>query len=100
MREAEAETAELETGTVERGPVEPTVEVTEDEVGKTVINTYGDEIGVVSEVRGGTLYVDPDAGLTEKVASRFGWGGGEESYPVEARRIESITADEVEISRL
>lgn len=100
VREAEAETAELETGTVERGPVEPTVEVTEDEVGKTVINTYGDEIGVVSEVRGGTLYVDPDAGLTEKVASRFGWGGGEESYPVEARRIESITADEVEISRL
>lgn len=101
VREAEAETAELETGMVEGGPVEPTVEVTEDEVGKTVINTYGEEIGVVSEVRGGTLYVDPDAGLTEKVAARFGWGGGnEESYPVEARRIESITADEVEISRL
>jgi hypothetical protein len=79
----------------------PTVEVTENDEGKTVVNTYGEEIGVVSAVREGTLYVDPDPGLAEKVTSSFGWGSGDdESYPVEAQQIERITADEVEIERL
>lgn len=98
---APAETAELEARVVERESAEPTVEITENEVGKTVINTYGEEIGVVSEVQGGTLYVDPDPGLTEKVTASLGWSGGdEESYPIEAGQIESITATEVEIARL
>lgn len=95
-----AETTAPEAEEPDRGSAEPSVEVTEAETGKTVVNTYGEEVGVVSEVRDGVLYVTPDPGLAEKVTSSFGWGGGDdESYPVEEGRIERIT-DEVEIARL
>jgi hypothetical protein len=75
------------------------VEPTEEAEGKTVVNAYGEEVGVVSAVRDGTLYVEPDPGLTETVASRFGWDGDDGAHPIEAERIERID-DEVEIARL
>lgn len=75
------------------------VEPTEDAEGKTVVNAYGEEVGVVSAVRDGTLYVEPDPGLTETVASTLGWSDTDDAHPIEAERIERID-DEVEIARL
>lgn len=75
------------------------VNVTEDDEGKSVVNTYDEQIGIVAEVREGTLYVDPDPGLIEKITSSLGWSNtDDDSYPVEADEIEKITDDEVTIS--
>lgn len=46
--------------------------VTDDDEGKKVV--YDDDtIGRVVEVEDGTVYVDPDPGVTEAVTSKLGW---------------------------
>lgn len=76
-------------------------DVSDDDAGKSVVNTYGEEIGIVAEVRDGTLYVDPEPGMTEKISSKLGWGDADDdAYPIEADQIETITDDEVKISQL
>lgn len=96
---AAAGSADSEPETIERGTTEPRVMVTEDEEGKRVVDAHGEEIGAVSAVREGTLYVDPNPGLTETITSSLGWGDGDESHPIEEERIERITDDAVEITR-
>ncbi|EJN60953.1 bacterio-opsin activator domain-containing protein [Halogranum rubrum] len=38
--------------------------VTEDDEGKRVVDSHGETVGMVSEVKNGTAYVDPDPGIT------------------------------------
>ncbi|MFC6906119.1 hypothetical protein [Halalkalicoccus tibetensis] len=75
--------------------------VSDDEVGKTVVDARGEEVGIVSEVGAGTLYVDPDPTVAERISSKLGWGDADDgSYPIEADRIEAVTDDEVRLARL
>lgn len=68
--------------------------------GKRVVNEDGEEIGIVTAVREGTAYVDPDPGLTEKLSSRMGWEGvDEDDYPLPEASIERITDEEVHVRR-
>lgn len=72
--------------------------ITEEDEGKKVIGATGDEIGIVSGVRGGTAYVDPDPGLTDSLKSRLGWGDvDQEDYPLEDAHIERVTDDEIHL---
>jgi len=72
--------------------------LTEDDEGKTVVDTNGDKIGIVSGVRGGTAYVDPDPGLTDSLKSRLGWGDvDQDDYPVDDAHIETVTDDEIRL---
>lgn len=98
----ESGTEDPNSGADSAKSAETAVNVTKDDEGKSVVNTYDEQIRIVSEVRAGTLYVDPNPGLTEKIKSSFGWGDADddETYPVEAEYIESITDDEVKISCL
>ncbi|QLG62532.1 PRC-barrel domain containing protein [Halorarum salinum] len=74
--------------------------ITEEDEGKRVVNENGDEIGMVSDVRGGTAYVDPDAGLGDTVLSKLGWSDADEDdYPLDRSKIESITDDEIRLKR-
>lgn len=66
--------------------------------GHRVINARGDKVGVVTGVRGGTAYVDPDPGLTDKVMSMLGWDDiDEDDYPLREDSIERITDREVHL---
>ena len=68
--------------------------------GKRVVNDDGDEIGLVTTVRDGTAYVDPDPGMTEKLMTKLGWHDVDaEDYPLPASSIERITDDEVHVRR-
>lgn len=70
--------------------------VTDDEAGKAVVNSEGEQIGVVASVRDGTAYVDPDPGITDRVMSTLGWASvDEDHYPLEEAKIETITSDEI-----
>lgn len=72
----------------------------EDE-GKDVINSDGEKIGVVVDVRNGTPHVDPDPRLTDELKSKLGWGAAdEETYQLDVDNVESITDDAVRLGRL
>ncbi|MFO7925578.1 MAG: PRC-barrel domain containing protein [Halobacteriota archaeon] len=72
--------------------------ITDDDEGKRVLNANGDEIGMVTEVKDGKAYVDPDPGITDKLRSKLGWGDADEDdYILERDRIDTITDDEVRL---
>lgn len=77
------------------------VNFTDDDEGKRVVNANGEEIGIIEEVQGGTVHVNPDPGVTDTIKSKLGWGDSDdETYTLDADNVESITDDEVEIRRL
>ena len=74
-------------------------QLTEDDEGKRVVNADGDEIGVVSDFRGGQAYVDPDPGITDKIMSSLGWADAdEEHYALNDDHVDHVTDDEVQLS--
>lgn len=75
-----------------------TTQLTEDDEGKKVVSTDGDEIGRITEVRGGTAYVDPDAGMFDTVKAKLDWGDpGEDSYPIQSDHVADVTDDQVRL---
>lgn len=85
-------TAEHEAMTPER------VEPRDEDEGKTVVDTEGTELGVVTDVQGEQIYVEAHPGLTDKVMARFGWSDADEDdYVLGPDEITLITDDEVEV---
>ncbi|SFR63219.1 hypothetical protein [Halogeometricum limi] len=75
--------------------------VTDDETGKSVVDSDGNKIGVVSAVEHGTAHVDPDPGLTDKLLAKLGWDSSDdEDYPLQEARIDVITDDEIRLKDL
>ncbi len=69
--------------------------------GKSVVASDGEPFGVVAGVRSGTLYVDLDSGLSDRLQARLGWDGGEdEEYPLGTSAIEYVTDDAVYLNDL
>lgn len=72
--------------------------VTNDDKGKRIVSADGDELGIVTDVRNDTIYVDPDPGITDTVMSRLGWkSADDENYPLEHSRIDAVTDDEIRL---
>ena len=72
--------------------------VTDEDQGKRVVDTHGQKIGIISEVRSGTAYVNADPGLADIIRSKLGWSDADqEDYPLEQSRIHAITDDEVRL---
>ena len=103
VTDAEA-TADAERGTAGMSESETTtgrateIRLTDDEVGKTVVDTTGDEVGMVTAVddTGEVVYVDAHPSITERIKAALDWGGSDEDdYPVEANQIERVTDDRV-----
>ena len=93
-----AETDEFgETGDV--GDSATATTPSDDDEGKTVVDASGDDVGVVVEVEGETIYVDPDPSMTDKFKSVLGWSDvdEDEARPIPAARIARITDSYVEL---
>ncbi|MDS0284593.1 PRC-barrel domain containing protein [Haloarcula onubensis] len=72
--------------------------VSEDEVGKDVVDAQGDQVGIVSAVKHGTAHVDPEPGITDKIRTTLGWEDtDEEDYPLQEEAIDTITDDEIRL---
>ncbi len=77
-----------------------TTEITTDDEGKRVVSADGEKIGMVTEVRGGMAYVDPDPGMFESIKAKMDWGdAGEDSYPLDGDKIAEVTDDEIRLSQ-
>lgn len=75
-----------------------TTRLTEEDEGKRVIASNGDEIGMIAEVREGTPYVETDPDVFEKVKAKFDWGEPEEdAYPLKTADVADVTDDEVHL---
>ncbi|NUB90278.1 hypothetical protein HTZ84_16595 [Haloterrigena sp. SYSU A558-1] len=76
-------------------------EITADEAGKRIVDSNGNEIGVVVDVDAdeGTAYVEPEeAKLGGDLKSRLGWGRDAQSeYPLRHDAIAEITDDAIQL---
>ncbi|MFC6767960.1 hypothetical protein [Natrinema soli] len=60
-----------------------TASLTDDDVGKTVVDVEGKELGIVATVDGSRAAVDPDPSVAEQVLASVGWEGeDDEDYVV------------------
>jgi hypothetical protein len=77
-----------------------TVQFTDEDVGKSVVNGDGDEVGIISAVEHGTAYVDPDPGITTKITTALGWEDidDEDGYPLQEEAVATVTDDEVRLA--
>jgi hypothetical protein len=74
-----------------------TIQLTDD-VGKTVVDGDGDEVGIVSAVEHGTAYVDPDPGITTKLKTTLGWEEtDDDAYPLQESAVETVTDDQIRL---
>lgn len=72
--------------------------VTDEDQGKHVVDSSGEKIGMVTEVKGGTAYVNPDPGLTDMIQSKLGWADADQDdYALDADRIDTVTDDEIRL---
>jgi hypothetical protein len=78
-----------------------TFNITDDEVGKKVVDADGDDVGLVTKVEHGTAYVDADPSLTDKLMSKLGWEHtDDDAYPLEESKIAEITDDAIHLNRM
>lgn len=70
---------------------------TESDVGKTVVNPVGEDVGIVEAVEDGVAYVDPHPDWTDRVEAGLGWNDdpGANQAPLEDRQVENVTDDRV-----
>ena len=69
---------------------------TQDDEGKTVVNAEGDEFGMVVDVEGDTMHVDPDPSITDRIRTALGWEDhDDDTYPVGGESIARIEDDRV-----
>ena len=75
------------------------IQISNDETGKTVVDANGENIGVVDtvDVSGNRIYVDTNHGIGERIMSALGWGDTDDDYPIPTSEIARITDDTVQL---
>ncbi|WP_336344093.1 hypothetical protein [Halalkalicoccus ordinarius] len=66
-----------------------------DAEGKTVVDHEGNTVGLVDEVEGETLYVEPDPGLTDRISASLGWGDRDDDRTIDVDLVDEVTDDSV-----
>lgn len=71
---------------------------TDADVGKRVVNSKGKKVGLVTEIRNGTAYVDPDVSMFDTIKAKLGWeDADEDAYPLQDAAVASVTDDEIRL---
>lgn len=74
--------------------------LTEDDEGKRIVDSDGNDIGIITEYRDGQAFVDPKPGISDLIMSRLGWGGlGEGNYVLDTSDVDTVTDAEVLLKR-
>lgn len=73
--------------------------LTEQDEGKQVVDQNGNEVGVVSGVRGGEVYVNPDPGVVDTMFGKLGWENvDDEDYTLDQSSIEYVDPEQIRLS--
>ncbi|MHC3438919.1 hypothetical protein ACYJ1Y_12670 [Natrialbaceae archaeon A-gly3] len=71
---------------------------TDDDVGKTVVNANGDDVGIVADVEHGTAHVEPNPGITDTIKAKLGWSDRDtDTYPLQESAVAEVTGDAVRL---
>jgi len=74
--------------------------LTAEDEGKVLVDTEGEELGVVTGVESNTAWVDPEPGLAHATLAAFGWADkDEEDYTVLGEAVATVTEEEVRLER-
>ncbi|SDQ10610.1 PRC-barrel domain containing protein [Halopelagius longus] len=74
-----------------------TAELSDDDRGKTVVSGT-ERIGVVTDVRGGTAYVDPEwDNVDEGLKETLGWDEDDDTYTIEESAFTTVQNTEVRL---
>lgn len=74
--------------------------LTESDEGKKVVDHSGNDVGVVSGVRGGQVYVNPDPDITDSIRAKLGWETIDaDDYTLDQSAIEVVDDDVVRLKR-
>ena len=66
--------------------------------GASVVDDQGETVGIVTAVESGTIYVDPNPGLTEKLSAKLGWADQDDAeYTVDASDIAGVENGDVRL---
>ncbi|GAA0678977.1 PRC-barrel domain containing protein [Natronoarchaeum mannanilyticum] len=69
---------------------------TERDVGKPIVDSDDNQVGLVADVTGNEIEVDPDPDMLDRAKARFGWKDrDDDTYRLDADRIRTVTDDEV-----
>jgi len=69
---------------------------TERDVGKPIVDADENQLGLVADVTGTELEVDPDPDMLDRIKARFGWKDrDDDTYRLDADRVRTVTDDEV-----
>lgn len=71
--------------------------LTEADEGKQVVNASGDDVGIVTEITGGKIYIDSAQDITEAITSKLGWSNADDEYVLENDSIARVTDEEVHL---
>lgn len=73
--------------------------LTDDDVGKHVVDASGNDVGMITSIENDHALVDPDPSIMDGIKSTLGWNDDEDSYPIDGSRVETITDDEVRLKK-
>ncbi len=72
--------------------------LSDEDEGKFLMDAEGEQLGIVTEVKDNTAYVDPDPGLGEAWLEAFGWGSvDDDDLSVPGEVIDTVTDEEVRV---
>jgi hypothetical protein len=73
--------------------------LSESDEGKTVVDSSGQELGVVAEVREGAAFVSPMDDLASPTRGKLGWGGDDRDvYGLDQALVDAVTNSEVRLA--
>lgn len=76
----------------------PSTNLTEQDEGKRIVTSDGNELGEIMAVRDGIPYIDPDPDMAKHLKGKFDVGDvDEESYPLETADVAEVTDGEVRL---
>lgn len=74
-----------------------TAELSNDDRGKTVVADT-ERIGTVTDVRGGTAYIDPDLDhVPERLREALGWSANDDEYTIEEDDVTAVVNSQVRL---
>lgn len=75
------------------------MELTDAEAGKPVVDSDGEELGVVAEVTNGSAFVIPMEDLPSTTRAQLGWGGDDRDvYGLDGALVETVTNSEIRLA--
>lgn len=69
--------------------------------GQTVYDARDEKVGLVTDVEDGLIYVDPHAGLGDRIKASLGWSGHDgDDYTIRVDQIETVDRDGVHLQTM